>query len=171
MAYIDKLTSLQTLSWVRDRWEGFSNSLAEVNTLLYFDIDTLICFTDVFGSQESDKKLLFVANIIRKFIPDKYPVVRFAGEEFMSLVNDKDFSEKNLAELLRKLDLPDYKIKVEYSDIDHFSVSGCMIGSVNPKSFQELGQFTDQAIDVIEKNKSRIKFRKYKHQGVMVVKR
>jgi len=171
MSYIDKLTNLPTISWVRDCWDEFESSLPEINTMLYFDVDTLICFTDIYGMQESDNKLKFVADTIREFLPDKFPVVRFAGDEFVCLVNENDFSKEKLSALIKKLDLLDVKIEnvVSYSNIDHFSVSACMIKNVNPKSFQELGKLTDRAIQAIEKKKSHIENRKYQHQGVLAV--
>jgi len=171
MPHIDKLTGLQTLSWVREQWGEFESSLPKINTLLYFDIDTLICFTDIYGMQESDDKLVFVADTIREFIPDKYPVIRFAGEEFLSLVNDKDFSIEDLKKLIKKMDLVDVKIIkiVSYSNIDHFSVSACMMKNVKPVSFQEFGELTDRAVQAIEKEKSHIENRKYQYQGVVAV--
>jgi len=169
MYHMDNLTKLQTIGYVRDQWQAFSGSVPIVDTLLYFDIDTLICFNDIFGMEESDRKLSFVACKIRESIPEKYPVVRFAGEEFMALINEIDFPEEKLLKLLKELNDPNYKIKVSYSNIDHFSVSCCMMKIGALSSFEQLGVLTDKAIEAIRKKKSPTNFRKYKYQGVLAV--
>jgi len=166
---MDNLTKLQTISYVREHWQDFIASVPEVDTLLYFDIDTFICINDLFGMEGSDNKLSFVAKKIREYLPEKYPVVRFAGDEFLALVNENEFSEEKLRNLLKELDDPACKIKVNYSDINHFSVSCCMMKTNNLTSFEKLATLTDKAIEAIRCKKSPTESRKYRYQGVMAV--
>ena len=166
---MDDLTKLQTIGHIRDQWQDFIGSVPAVDTLLYFDIDTLICVNDLFGMIESVNKISSVAKKIREQIPEKFPVARFAGDEFLALVNVSEFSREKLNNLINKLDDPDYMIKVDYSDIDHFSVSCCMMKIDGRSSFEQLGSLADKAIEAIRNMKSPTEFRKYKYQGILVL--
>jgi GGDEF domain-containing protein len=61
------------------------------DTLIYFDVHTLICVNDLYGMEEADKRLRFIANAIRESIPAEYPVPRFGGNEFLPLVSSGQF--------------------------------------------------------------------------------
>lgn len=166
---MDDLIKLPTIGWVRDHWLDFSSSLPFVDTLLYFDIDTLFCINGLFGREETDRKLANVATTIRSSVPAPYPVARFAGDEFMALVERKEFSDEKLRSLLQALNEPEYEIKVDYSNIDHFSVSCCMLTIGALGSFKALGTLTDLAIEAIRNTKSHIEGRKYRYQGVLAI--
>jgi GGDEF domain-containing protein len=170
MQKMDDLTGLPTIGWVRDHWQEFADALPETNALLYFDVDSLYCVKDLFGMEESNNKLVFTADTIRENVPQEYPVVRFAGDEFLALVDDSKFTENDLKKLIIFLDDPGYKINVNYSNINHFSVSGCMLKSGEIDSFKKLGSLTDRAIEEIRLKKSPNILGRYEFQSVMVVK-
>ncbi len=88
--YIDKLTGLYNRFYLDDIRSLFGNHRHMVITAMMLDMNGFKYINDSFGHSEGDYALVSAANIFRCAVGDYGAVIRFAGDEFVILLNSDD---------------------------------------------------------------------------------
>ncbi|OON84904.1 hypothetical protein BXO88_15125 [Oribacterium sp. C9] len=117
------IMALQNENICRDKLTGLFNRyyLERINVeyedkgvlcFMMIDINGFKQINDKFGHSEGDRGLLFVSDCVTRSVGDKGSVIRYAGDEFVVLLNTKDYREadecidrinENLAEVNQQL--------------------------------------------------------------------
>lgn len=117
------IMALQNENICRDKLTGLFNRYYLERINLRYEDKGILCFmmidingfkqiNDRFGHSEGDRGLMFVSECVTKSVGEKGSVIRYAGDEFIVLLNTKDYREadecierinKNLAEVNQTL--------------------------------------------------------------------
>ncbi len=117
------IMALQNENICRDKLTGLFNRyyLERINVeyedkgvlcFMMIDINGFKQINDKFGHSEGDRGLLLVSDCVTRSVGDKGSVIRYAGDEFVVLLNTKDYREadecidrinENLAEVNQQL--------------------------------------------------------------------
>lgn len=101
---IDQLTGLKNRRGFYEYYENNILSLpdSQVASIIICDIDFFKKVNDTYGHNVGDAVLVFVADIMQKFVGKSGEVFRWGGEEFIILFKDCDLEKAaNLAENIR----------------------------------------------------------------------
>jgi len=142
--YKDQLTNAYNRKWVHDKiLKESTNTFLTSGILALIDLNYFKQINDTHGHVLGDKVLIYVTNELRKL---GLPVIRFGGDEFIVLFNDKTNEEKAL-QALDKLRENIIKKKLKSHNDTAFTVSF----SFGITSFLE-GAHLENVIEAADKN-------------------
>ena len=87
-SYLDKLTSLYNRAYLDYKMESMLKEKNPKVGAIMIDVDFFKTINDTFGHSTGDEALVDVARVIIFSKPDKAIATRFAGDEFILLVNN-----------------------------------------------------------------------------------
>lgn len=95
--YKDQLTNAYNRKWVHDKClQESTNAFLSSGILALIDLNYFKAINDTHGHILGDKVLIFITNELRKL---GLPVIRYGGDEFIVLFNNKTDEEKALQAL------------------------------------------------------------------------
>ena len=122
------IMSLQNENICKDKLTGLFNRYYLERINLKYEDKGILCFmmidingfkqiNDKFGHSEGDRGLLFVSDCVTKSVGDQGSVIRYAGDEFVVLLNTKDYREAEscIKRINDNLDKVNQTLKKDYS--------------------------------------------------------
>jgi len=97
MLFRDNLTGLCNRSYLDSLEKKMKGSRNEY-TAIMIDINRFKVINDTYGHKTGDKALIQVASILKKAVNDQGEVIRYAGDEFIIILNSQD--ENNTAKVI-----------------------------------------------------------------------
>ena len=141
--YKDQLTNAYNRKWVHDKClQENTNVFLSSGLLALIDLNYFKAINDTHGHVLGDKVLIYITNELRKL---GLPVIRFGGDEFIILFNDKT-NEETALQALDKLRENIIKKKLKSHETT-FTVSF----SFGVSSFKE-GALLENVIEAADKN-------------------
>ncbi len=119
--YKDALTNVNNRKWLHDNiLQENSDLFKKAGTMAIVDLNYFKIVNDTYGHIVGDKVLIFVANQLKK---TKYDVVRYGGDEFLIIFDEKISLNKAIAKLDgiredilgKKIKTKDSSFKVSFS--------------------------------------------------------
>lgn len=118
---VDKLTNIYNRRYFEEIMENLFNS-GEINsksfTLVMIDLDDFKLINDIYGHKVGDDFLKHFASALKSNIRDGDMAVRYAGDEFILLLNNSNKNDaERVIERIRKsiLNFPFKNIKLDFS--------------------------------------------------------
>lgn len=164
---MDGLTTLKTFRELEAEIACGVVCLRDYHAAALFDIDTLIAFNDQYGFMQGEYYLRLVGSKLKETFLGTQICVRWAGEEFLVLMQEANNNYDKTADLLAALVDKNTCINCDYTNVKYFSVSACFIENICVNDFEQLSKILVKANMEIENKKERLDARKYKKQGVL----
>jgi len=107
LAYYDALTGLANRTLLRDRMnKALQNSKREKSNLavMFLDLDHFKLINDTLGHSVGDDLLIYISNILRKYIRESDTLSRLGGDEFILLFSsiNSAIDAQNIAKKIQK---------------------------------------------------------------------
>jgi len=144
MAVRDSLTNLYNRQYLDEyskqalgRVERHENTLV----LIFIDLDNFKAVNDIYGHNAGDEVLKKVSKIFQKTFRQYDIIVRYGGDEFIVLIENKNYEEEKLYEVLEK-----FVTRLEES-LQKFSVSasyGCAFAPKEATDIEKLIALADE---------------------------
>lgn len=140
--YQDELTHLYNRKWLRDHYMcDEDTSFTKSGCMVMVDLNYFKAVNDTLGHAVGDKVLIFIANNLKK---TKQHVVRYGGDEFLVLFNEK-FTEENALKTLHKIREDVISKKLRAKDQEFTSSFSIGISSFkNGDKFQDVLETADK---------------------------
>ena len=144
MATKDKLTGLYNRQYLEDYSQQAFDRMQRhqhVLILIFIDIDNFKYVNDTFGHDEGDAVLKEVSKIFHDSFRKYDVVVRYGGDEFIVLLEEKKYDEATLKTLLEKMvqrveeSLLEFKVSASY---------GCATAPHEAQELQKLISIADE---------------------------
>ena len=155
MAVKDTLTGLYNRQYLDEyskqalgRVERYENILV----LIFIDLDNFKYVNDYFGHNEGDNVLRKIAQIFQKTFRSYDIVVRYGGDEFIVLIEDKHYEEDVIKSILKQFvkrveeSLKEFKLSASY---------GCAIAPNETKDINRLIELADERMYLQKGNKKK----------------
>jgi len=119
----DPLTNLYNRHYLEDYATQAFSRMQRHNSklvLIFIDLDNFKQVNDTYGHEMGDKVLKEVSEILKDIFRKYDIVVRYGGDEFIILIEDLNYDEKNIKILLEKMvdriekNLAKFKISASY---------------------------------------------------------
>jgi diguanylate cyclase (GGDEF)-like protein len=153
MAVKDSLTGLYNRQYLDEyskqalgRVERYENILV----LIFIDLDNFKYVNDYFGHSEGDEVLRKIAKIFQKTFRNYDIVVRYGGDEFIVLIEDKHYDKVAITAMLKKFvkrveeSLKEFKLSASY---------GCAVAPNETKDIEKLIELADERMYLQKGNK------------------
>lgn len=120
LAYTDSLTNINNRAAVNNIFKKLENNYNSSITIVCFDLNDFKYINDTYGHNIGDKLLCEFANILKETFGNIGFVARMGGDEFISILLDRDILEienkfKEIDKLILKYNSKSiYKIKTSY---------------------------------------------------------
>jgi diguanylate cyclase (GGDEF)-like protein/PAS domain S-box-containing protein len=124
-------------------------TLEQEVSLIMFDVDYFKKINDQYGHDIGDKALIYLVQIVKKFIRKNDILVRWGGEEFILLIEANLSMAKDIANKLKNnIELETFKLK----DIPTLTCSFGIVYMGNFKSFDKAYKAVDKKLYLAKKN-------------------
>ncbi|NOH98980.1 EAL domain-containing protein [Vibrio sp. 99-70-13A1] len=151
LAHFDALTGLPNRRYVLKRLNNKANNnkKSKLNTaLLFLDIDNFKAVNDTYGHQYGDSLLIQVASRIESCLSVRDVLARFAGDEFLVIIDDLGYKGRDQAQFIAQklvdcLSSSYYLLDIEY--LSTVSIGVVMLESESYSS-SELLKYADYAM-------------------------
>jgi diguanylate cyclase (GGDEF)-like protein len=153
MAVKDSLTGLYNRQYLDEyskqalgRVDRYENTLV----LIFIDLDNFKYVNDYFGHSKGDEVLKKVAKIFQKTFRSYDIIVRYGGDEFIVLLEDKNFDRVTVNATVKKF------VKRVEEGLNEFEVSasyGCAVAPEETKNIDKLIELADERMYVQKRNK------------------
>jgi len=153
MAVKDSLTGLYNRQYLDEyskqalaRVERYEN----IFVLIFIDLDNFKYVNDYFGHSEGDEVLKKVAKIFQKTFRSYDIIVRYGGDEFIVLLEDKQYNKEIINAILKKFvkrveeSLKEFKISASY---------GCAVAPLETTDMKKLIELADERMYLQKGNK------------------
>ena len=156
--YVDALTSVQNKGGYTDYVITLQDRLdqGEVTefAICMFDCDDLKYINDEFGHEKGDVYLKTATRLICRIFPHS-PVFRIGGDEFISILQNKDFDDRN--ELIKKFEEESKAInEATENDWENINISLGM-AEYDPKTDRSINDTVTRADEKMYENKRKRK--------------
>jgi diguanylate cyclase (GGDEF)-like protein len=144
MATKDKLTGLYNRQYLEEYSSQALGRIKRHNTVLisiFIDLDNFKHVNDYYGHLEGDRVLKEVAEIFKQTFRDYDIIIRYGGDEFIVLVEDKQYSHESIKELMELF------VKRIESSLKKFKISasyGCAVAPYDAQTMEELIEISDE---------------------------
>ena len=104
--FMDKLTGIYNRVYLEYLQEDLNNHKDAYVTGMMIDLNGFKSINDKFGHAAGDEALIITANLLRKTVGDLGSVMRYAGDEFVILINtvDDEVVDKTIRSIRRAFD-------------------------------------------------------------------
>ena len=153
MATKDKLTGLYNRQYLEEYAAQALGRVKRHNTVLisiFIDLDNFKYVNDYFGHLEGDKALKEVAAIFKQTFREYDIVIRYGGDEFVVLIEDKQYSYESIKILMElfvkrlETSLSKFKISASY---------GCAVAPYDALSMEKLIEISDEKMYIQKQEK------------------
>ncbi len=144
--YVDTLTGLYNKSFLDE--QAFRLNLGDYYVALV-DVDDFRKVNSTFGEEVGDTVLRELASMLKSLLPKDSILVRYAGEEFLTLLPKGHFKDK--VELIRYLEFLKSRVKSRVFTFDGYEVKvsvsvGVNLSTDRSRSFEEALRGADLAL-------------------------
>jgi len=141
-AYFDNLTGLYTRYGGKFEFEKMKKEANKKLSILFVDLDNFKDVNDSLGHEIGDKLLQIVANRLKKCVTPSDKIIRFGGDEFVIILNEKDATE--IAKLI--LITLKYPYQINNKDLYVSASIGITEYPKNGDDFETLVRLADYAM-------------------------
>jgi len=142
MAVKDRLTGLYNRQYLDEyskqalaRVERYENILV----LIFIDLDNFKYVNDYFGHAEGDVVLQKIAKIFLKTFRNYDIIVRYGGDEFIVLIEDKNYDKAMIQSMLKKF------VKRVEESLKKFKISASYGYAIAPKETKDIRRLIELA--------------------------
>jgi len=132
----DPLTKLYNRNYLEDYAEKIFNRIKRHKNselaLIFIDLDNFKQVNDIYGHEAGDKVLKEVSKILQEIFRKYDIVVRYGGDEFLILIEDLNFNEENIRNLL------DEMVKRIEQSLEKFKISASYGIAIAPREADNL---------------------------------
>jgi len=153
MAVKDSLTGLYNRQYLDEYSKqalGRVDRYENILVLIFIDLDNFKYVNDYFGHNEGDKVLKAIAKIFQKTFRNYDIIVRYGGDEFIVLIEDKKYDKESINIILKQF------VKRVEEDLAKFKLSasfGCAVAPYETKNIDKLIELADERMYLQKGNK------------------
>lgn len=149
--HTDNLTKAKNQKWLKEKILYNENRFKNNGYLFFLDLNDFKNINDTYGHIIGDSVLQFFTKFIKNFllkIKLNSELVRYAGDEFLIIIENEDYEFEKLEEFIFLLNkkLEQQKLKASKTNLDTFNISFSFGGSKYLKNdnFREILEKSDE---------------------------